>query len=285
MDKQNDRVVRVRPASALAGYIKDYVFSRLALSEGGDVFLPFSGALLSLLKRTPLTAGPPPFRQRLSYKEPMVLGPLASPVVFGETGERLDDITVVFTALGASCLLRIPMHRLSGNAVEAGRLLPRRNLLLLAERLAEADTVEEARNHLDRFFLSRVAGLCLRREPIREIAPQLAAALHHIESLPDWKMRSPTRVLAETVAVSERSLRRVFREEIGLSPKQYLAMVRIRRIARTLAKAEPHDLSAVALDYGYVDYAHFANDFHHRTLTWPTQYIRSPRHRYNDRFL
>ncbi|NBC30867.1 MAG: helix-turn-helix domain-containing protein [Spirochaetes bacterium] len=285
MDKQNDRVVSVKPAERLRGYIRSYVFSSLSFSGGGEVFLPSRGPLLSLLKRTPLTAGPVGSRTRIDYKEPMLLGPLSSPVVFGEADERLDDITVVFTPVGGRCLLRAPMHELTSNAVDAGNLFPRQSLLLLAERVHEARTLHETRRRLDQFFSARIAHLRLDADPLREIEPSLAVALDYAHSLPDWELSAPARALAGAAGISERSLRRGFREVTGLTPKQYLSTVRLEQVIRMLSSVHADDLSAVALSCGYFDYAHFAHDFHMRTLTWPTQFVHSRRHRHHNHFV
>lgn len=286
MDKLNDRVVSVRPAVGLRGYIRSYVFSNVAFSGAGEVFLPFRGALLSLLKRPPLTAaGAAGSRRRVECRGPTLFGPLPSPAVFGDAGERFDDITVVFTPVGARCLLRVPMDELTSRAVEAGGLFPGSSLLLLAEQVHEAKTLRAVRSHLDQYFSARIASLCLGAEPLREIEPSLAAALHHAHSLSDRELSAPARELAGEVGVSERSLRRGFRELTGLSPKQYVSTIRLERVIRILSRVEADDLSAVALSFGYFDYAHFAHDFHKRTLTWPTRFVHSRRHRHHDHFV
>jgi AraC-like DNA-binding protein len=67
--------------------------------------------------------------------------------------------------------------------------------------------------------------------------------------------------LAERLGASTRQLRRAFAEVVGLSPKQYLRIMRFQR-ARGLmrAGAEPR-WSMIAQTAGYFDQAHMINEF------------------------
>jgi AraC-like DNA-binding protein len=64
--------------------------------------------------------------------------------------------------------------------------------------------------------------------------------------------------LAEGLAVSERHLRRRFAAAVGYGPKRLARVLRLRR-ALAAARADG-ELARVALDAGYADQAHFAND-------------------------
>jgi AraC-like DNA-binding protein len=64
--------------------------------------------------------------------------------------------------------------------------------------------------------------------------------------------------LADELAVSERHLRRRFAAAVGYGPKRLARVLRLRR-ALAAARADG-ELARVALDAGYADQAHFAND-------------------------
>lgn len=64
--------------------------------------------------------------------------------------------------------------------------------------------------------------------------------------------------LADDLAVSERQLRRRFAAAVGYGPKRLARVLRLRR-ALAAARADG-ELARVALDAGYADQAHFAND-------------------------
>lgn len=70
--------------------------------------------------------------------------------------------------------------------------------------------------------------------------------------------------LAEVVGVSERTLERRFRAEVGLSPKQYARQVRfLALIGRLdpLDASEPPDWMEIMTGLGYYDQSHFYRDF------------------------
>ncbi len=64
--------------------------------------------------------------------------------------------------------------------------------------------------------------------------------------------------LAARLGVSERQLRQVFREEIGISPKRYARIARIRRV---VARAGSARWARLAAESGFYDQAHLNAEF------------------------
>ena len=65
--------------------------------------------------------------------------------------------------------------------------------------------------------------------------------------------------LAERAGVSARHLRRVFHERVGLAPKTY---ARIRRVRRAIRDAGPEvDWASLAARHGFADQAHLCREF------------------------
>ncbi|MBS2539421.1 AraC family transcriptional regulator [Catenulispora sp. NF23] len=65
--------------------------------------------------------------------------------------------------------------------------------------------------------------------------------------------------LARRLAVSERHLRDLFTDRIGLSPKHF---ARVQRVRTVLARAGSAEWAGLALDSGYYDQSHMTADFH-----------------------
>ncbi|GAA2644537.1 hypothetical protein GCM10009864_02940 [Streptomyces lunalinharesii] len=66
--------------------------------------------------------------------------------------------------------------------------------------------------------------------------------------------------LAPRLSVSERHLRTLFTDQVGLSPKRF---ARIQRVRRVLAGAGSAGWARLASDAGYYDQSHMTADFHH----------------------
>ncbi len=80
---------------------------------------------------------------------------------------------------------------------------------------------------------------------------------------------------ASRLAVSPRTLQRIAKKYVGLSPS---ALIRRRRLqdAAERARSEPTaDLAAIAVELGYADHAHLTNDFRKYLGFTPSTYRRS----------
>jgi AraC-like DNA-binding protein len=80
-------------------------------------------------------------------------------------------------------------------------------------------------------------------------------------SVGDGHAPAQVRETARRLAVSERQLRNLFAEGVGLSPKHY---ARIDRVRHVLARAATTTWAELAADTGYYDQSHMTADF--RTL-------------------
>jgi len=65
--------------------------------------------------------------------------------------------------------------------------------------------------------------------------------------------------LARRLSISERHLRDLFTDRVGLSPKRF---ARIQRVRRVLARAGSAKWAGLASDTGYYDQSHMTADFH-----------------------
>lgn len=78
--------------------------------------------------------------------------------------------------------------------------------------------------------------------------------------------------VAAQCGISPRYLHRLFLASVGLSPAQFLKVVRLQRSVASLHGA-PQSLTAVAYASGYFDQSHFIRDFKSFTGLTPSQYV------------
>jgi len=79
--------------------------------------------------------------------------------------------------------------------------------------------------------------------------------------------------LAFSAGMSARQLRRLFVEQIGLSPKHFCRVIRFRHSAGQLRGRIRGDLTLIALDCGYYDQAHFINEFREMSGFSPSEFV------------
>jgi AraC-like DNA-binding protein len=78
--------------------------------------------------------------------------------------------------------------------------------------------------------------------------------------------------LAARHAMSSRTLQRLFRRYVGVSPKWVLQRYRLHEAAERIAEGRDGDWAATALELGYFDQAHFIRDFKALVGASPAQY-------------
>src|SRR5579871_4888225 len=83
--------------------------------------------------------------------------------------------------------------------------------------------------------------------------------------------------LAFDAGMSARQLRRIFLEQLGLSPKHFCRVIRFRHSLPKLRAADRGDWTQVALDCGYYDQAHFINEFRGFSGYTPGEFATLPR--------
>jgi transcriptional regulator GlxA family with amidase domain len=100
------------------------------------------------------------------------------------------------------------------------------------------------------------------RERVRELVELVLAtpSLRRVEEL------------TAAAAISTRTLQRLFRRYLGVSPKWLLCRFRIQEAAQRVVEGEAPDWAALASELGYFDQAHFASDFKAQVGKTPTEY-------------
>lgn len=76
-------------------------------------------------------------------------------------------------------------------------------------------------------------------------------------------MRDPcvsVRELAADACLSAKQFERIFRESVGMNPKEYSRVVRFQKAMR-LMQCGSHDFAAIATECGFADQSHFIREF------------------------
>ncbi|HEX6965477.1 MAG TPA: helix-turn-helix domain-containing protein [Gemmatimonadaceae bacterium] len=183
----------------------------------------------------------------------------------------LQSFCVHFTPLGANALLHLRGGGIADRAVALADLL---QPPLDTEVRAWADEVMHARSFAervaatDRFFMRRLR---------RAASPPdlLAVAIARLTG--DGEDRTRVSALASQLACSERTLRRHFREELGLSVKRFVRITRFQRAHAFLQRSSHTEWAGAVLRFGYVDQAHLIRDYREFAGTTPARYSAGER--------
>ena len=121
----------------------------------------------------------------------------------------------------------------------------------IAERVAQANTRDERVSLLEAWLLRG-----LHRH--HQTQPAIEAALRQL-----YYGHREVKIdqLADQLGMSRRHFERIFRGEIGVTPKLFQRTARFNLTVRELLLSARTDTLGVALDHGYYDQAHFIHDF------------------------
>lgn len=126
----------------------------------------------------------------------------------------------------------------------------------LRDRLRELPAPESRLRCLENFLYAWIAPRLTRHGPWRP--PEVAYALSAFHRQPSTATVSE---VARRTGWSERRFSQVFREEVGLTPKVWCRVQRFQRAVQQLHAGQDVPWAELALDCGYYDQAHFANEF------------------------
>jgi AraC-like DNA-binding protein len=192
--------------------------------------------------------------------------------VYGPTTRRFDrELSArgwaVGTRFGAGLFAGfggVPLADLTDAARPAGDVFGASGAALAAD-VAEASP-EDHIAAVERFLRAR--------RPPPDPRADLAARV--VEEMLRHPAGATVAGLAAATGVSPRTLQRLFRTHVGLTPKQVLQRSRLHEALERLdAGAGTGDGAALALDLGYSDQAHFINDFRALAGSSPARYAAS----------
>jgi AraC-like DNA-binding protein len=91
--------------------------------------------------------------------------------------------------------------------------------------------------------------------------------LHQLE----MHYKTATHIILERYGLSNRRIQQIFKEKVGLSPKQYQRMLRFRKAMKQLPQTSQNDIFLSTL--GYHDWSHFSKDMYYFFELSPGDFI------------
>jgi len=181
-------------------------------------------------------------------------------------GKPLRGISVLLTHLGVNRILGVNLCELT-NKVIAFSSFGWAALSRLHHDVMEMEETREKLKNLNDFFLSQITVNC-------HACQRILIVLNHLEH-----MSGPLTVerVAGEFSLSYKSLYRMFVEEVGLTPKMYLKILRFNLACRMLSRQPSVSWADLVDRCGYYDQSHFIHEFKAIMKKSPLQYLKSSR--------
>lgn len=176
--------------------------------------------------------------------------------------DRGRVLGIKFRPGGFFPFLRTPVATLTNRSIPARELFGPEADALEATILAQTDDGEMVRLAED---------LLRRRLPERD--ENVEAVGRIVDSIAGDREITHVGDLAKRAGLSKRTLQRLFRRYVGVSPKWVIRRYRLLEATQRVAGVV-ESWPRMALDLGYFDQAHFINDFRSVVGVPPTEYAR-----------
>ena len=179
-------------------------------------------------------------------------------------GSPLHYMGVNFTPGGAYPFVGPPGGELRNAHLPLDTLWGIRAVDELRERLMQTQTPEQRWQLLEAALLAQLA------RPL-DHHPAVRLALRAFAAAP----RGPTIAgVVDQLALSHSRFIALFRDEVGLSPKQFCRVRRFVRVLQHIYPEERPNWAQVAAECGYSDQAHLTRDFQQFAGVSPTVFLR-----------
>ena len=212
-----------------------------------------------------INLSPAPFRicdarGKYDIGGPLVAGARSTFFVV-ETVQPMSILSVWFKPGGALPFFGVPGHELQNRHVPLEALWGRK-ARELHSRLYDARTTVDRFHVLERALLDQLLNAGERHRAVH-YALNIFRTVPHQQSI---------HAVVEAIALSPPRFIQIFRDDVGMSPKQFCRVQRFQRALKLLATRKDLPLIEVALACGYYDQAHFTNDFRAFAGITPTAY-------------
>ncbi|MFF2557039.1 helix-turn-helix domain-containing protein [Nocardia sp. NPDC058058] len=178
-----------------------------------------------------------------------------------------DTFGVKFRSGGFGAFTGMDVGALRDTALPVTEVLP--DARGLAERVLATTDLEQRRNLVEDFLIEAIDRRAVADDASYHLVLRIIDAMESDREL--------TRVdqVTELFDIPIRTLQRLFRRYVGVSPKWVLRRFRLQDGAHLLAQGRTSDLATLALDLGYFDQAHFSREFANEIGMPPLEYAKT----------
>lgn len=174
--------------------------------------------------------------------------------------------SVTFQPSGLAAFFPLPAKELFSLHVPLQHLLPTDRVRKTEDQLYEASSFEEQVRIVETFLIG------LLRENTNDYPGERIAA--SIEKVNKTTGHIAVDQLAAEACYSRKQFERVFSAKVGISPGQFLRVVRFQHALHLQSVNPSHSLTQLSYMCGYYDQAHMINEFQKFSGLTPSQYFK-----------
>ncbi len=179
------------------------------------------------------------------------------------SGKDNEMFVINFHKGKAYPFVQMPLNELTDSVVD-GDLVLTNEIMELREMVLEAPFISNkffiAENFLHKIFCNKLI-----------VNPFIEFAVNKIVQSPN---QMSIEHISNKIGYSQKHLIKLFKDNVGLSPKGFLKIIRFQKAISEIADTKSPDWTGIAFESGYYDQAHFINDFKAFSGFTPSQYLQ-----------
>jgi AraC-like DNA-binding protein len=179
------------------------------------------------------------------------------------SGKESEMLIVQFKKGKAFPFLNEPMYNLTNFVVDA-ELVLKSDILNIRESILESPTPIKKFQVLEKRLLA-----CYINQ-LNE-SPLIDFAISKILSSPN---QCSIKEISDNAGFSQKHIIKLFKEKVGVTPKEFLKVIRFQKAIQQIDHQISADWPAIAYDCGFYDQSHFIADFKLFSGFTPTEYAR-----------
>lgn len=235
----------IQPSQLLTPFIKQYWFLTLNdVPQSSQRIIPFGNVALSFNRGERSYSSSENGLLPLSY----ITGQLTSYTNVTYSG-NINLISIIFQPASARLFFNFPLSELNNKNIPI-EALDDPQLTELEKYLAETYSNEACAKLIEKYLLKRLY------EPERSGHSRLNAVIHSINHCENNIFG-----LAQAACLGYKQFNRIFNENIGIQPKDFLRIVRFQKAFHILQVQSQITLTKLAFECNYYDKSHLIREF------------------------
>ena len=158
---------------------------------------------------------------------------------------------IVFYPTALNKIFGLHAGELTNQRIDLGALIPEYKLKIILELLYFSSTIAQQYAILENFVTQLIKGKEIKYNQVDYAYALIKSSKGNLQIKP----------LADQVAICPRHFRRKFYTQVGVTPKEYIRIVRLAQVCYRLINQDSINWHDVIYQYGYYDQSHFIKDF------------------------
>lgn len=179
------------------------------------------------------------------------------------SGKESEMLIVQFKKGKAFPFLIEPMHNLTNFVIDA-ELVISPKILKIRERLLEVISPNEKYQVLEKQLLKIYLNK-LKENPFVDFA---------VSTIISTPTQCSIKTISDKVGYSQKHTIKLFKEHVGVTPKEFLKVIRFQKAIQQIDNQVSVNWSQIAFDCGFYDQSHFIADFKGFSGFTPSEYIK-----------